>query len=63
MAEITYPCYWEKKDSGGYWYWVYYARNGEAIARSSESYARREDCLHSVNIMKGSSGDPVFFTE
>ena len=37
MATVTYPCYWQKKDNGGYWYWIYYASNGKAISRSSES--------------------------
>jgi uncharacterized protein YegP (UPF0339 family) len=63
MATVTYPCYWQKKDNSGYWYWVYYASNGKAIARSSESYVRRSDCEHSINLLKGSKNDPVFYTE
>jgi len=63
MAEITYPCYWAKKDKGGQWYWIYYAANREAIARSSESYIRRADCDHSISIMQASSSSPVFHTE
>ncbi len=63
MATVTYPCYWQKKDASGYWYWIYYASNGKAISRSSESYVRRADCEHSISLMKGSSGDPVFYTE
>lgn len=63
MATVTYPCYWEKKDSKGHWYWIYYAKNGEAIARSSESYVSRTDCEHSISIMKGSSSSPTFYTE
>lgn len=63
MATVTYPCYWEKKDSGGYWYWIYYASNGEAIARSSESYVNRSDCDRSIEIMKTSSASPVFYTD
>ncbi len=63
MAEVTYPCYWEKKDNGGYWYWIYYASNGKAIARSSESYVRRTDCEHSISLLKGSAGSPIFFSE
>ena len=55
----TFPCYKVKKDSKGQWYWVYYARNGEAIARSSESYVRRADCTHSIDIVKNSSSSPV----
>ena len=63
MAEVTYPCYWEKKDNSGQWYWIYYAVNGKAISRSSESYVNRADCEHSINIMKGSSDAKVFYTE
>lgn len=63
MAEVTYPCYWEKKDNRGQWYWIYYARNGEEIARSSESYVARSDCEHSIDLVKGSSGHPVFYSQ
>lgn len=63
MADVTYPCYWERKDNGGYWYWIYYASNGKAIARSSESYVRREDCEHSISLVKGSSSHPIFYTD
>jgi uncharacterized protein YegP (UPF0339 family) len=60
---VTYPCYWEKKDNSGHWYWIYYARNGEEIARSSESYVSRSDCLHSINLVKNSKDHPVFYDE
>ena len=63
MAQVTYPCYWEKKDNKGQWYWIYYARNGEAIARSSESYLKRSDCEHSIDLVKNSTDDPVFYSE
>ncbi len=63
MAEVTYPCYWQKKDQSGQWYWIYYAKNGEAIARSSESYVKRSDCRYSIQLMQGSSNDQVFYTE
>lgn len=63
MATVTYPCYWEKKDNSSFWYWIYYASNGKAIARSSESYVKRSDCEHSITLLKGSSNDQVFYTE
>jgi uncharacterized protein YegP (UPF0339 family) len=63
MAAITYPCYRGQKDNSGYWYWVYYASNGEAIARSSESYVKRADCERSIEIMQSSSSSPVFYAE
>jgi len=62
MAEVTYPCYWQKKDERGGWYWVYYAVNGKAISRSSESYVNRADCAHSIEIMKTSTEAKVFYS-
>ncbi len=63
MSKVTYPCYWERKDNSGQWYWIYYAGNGEAIARSSESYVRKADCDHSIRLVKGSGNDPEFYSE
>lgn len=63
MADVTYPCYWEKKDQSGGWYWIYYAKNGKAIARSSESYVSRSDCTHSISSVKGSKDDQIFYTD
>ncbi len=63
MAQVSYPCYWQKKDNKGHWYWIYYASNGEEIARSSESYVNRADCYHSISLVKGSANDQVFYTE
>jgi uncharacterized protein YegP (UPF0339 family) len=63
MAEVTYPCYWQKKDNKSQWYWIYYAKNGEAISRSSESYVKRSDCEHSISLMKSSSDSKVFYTD
>lgn len=61
MAQVTYPYYWQKKDNSGHWYWIYYASNGKAIARSSESYVARADCQRSVEILKASSLSAVFY--
>jgi uncharacterized protein YegP (UPF0339 family) len=63
MGEVTYPCYWQKKDSSRQWYWIYYAKNGEEIARSSESYVNRSDCTHSINLMQNSTTSKIFYTE
>ncbi|WP_103408870.1 DUF1508 domain-containing protein [Pseudomonas syringae group genomosp. 3] len=63
MADVTSPCYWQKKDNSGQWYWIYYASNAEAIARSSESYVARADCSHSIKIMQGSTASPIFYSE
>ena len=45
------------------WYWVYYASNGKAISRSSESYVNRSDCTHSISIMQNSSASAIFYSE
>ena len=63
MGEVTYPCYWQKIDNAGRWYWMYYAKNGEEIARSSESYVNRSNCTHSIDLVKNSSDDQVFYAE
>ena len=41
----------------------YYAKNGEEIARSSESYVNRSDCRHSITLLQNSSHDEVYYTE
>lgn len=63
MAEVTYPCYWQKKDNSGQWYWIYYASNAKAIARSSESYIKRSDCEHSISLLKDSSSHMIYYAE
>ena len=58
-----YPCFWEGKDQSGGWYWIYYGKNRKEIARSSESYVNRADCLRRVRLLKGSNDDPVYYEE
>jgi uncharacterized protein YegP (UPF0339 family) len=41
-----------KKDVSGQWYWTFQADNNKTIARSSESYINRNDCLHSIRLVK-----------
>jgi uncharacterized protein YegP (UPF0339 family) len=61
MIDVSFPCYKQFKDNRGQWYWIYYARNGEAIARSSESYINRTDCTNSINLVQNSSSANVYF--
>lgn len=63
MAQVTFPCYQQKKDASSQWYWIYYAKNGEPIARSSESYINHSDCTHSIQLMQASSSHPIFYFE
>lgn len=60
---INYPCYWQRKDQSGAWYWIYYAKNGKAIARSSESYVNRSDCSKSIELLKASKNDTTYYTQ
>lgn len=48
------------KDASGYYYWVFYASNGKAISRSSESYVALADCKHSIELNKASATAPVY---
>lgn len=63
MSGLTYPCYHMRKDVRGEWRWTYFARNAEAIAVSSEGYRNRSDCEHSIQLLKGSNSDKVYYTE
>ena len=62
MADVTYPCYWLKKDSRGEWRWTYYAKNAEPIAVSSEGYVHYSDCLHGADLMKGSANSQTYYS-
>lgn len=60
MSDKRYPCYVMKQDERRGWYWIYYASNYRAIARSSESYVAKTDCEHSITLLKNSRNDPVY---
>lgn len=60
MSDRTYPSYWLYKDNRGEYRWSYDAINGRTIAVSSEGYARKADCLRSIDIMKASNGSPIW---
>ncbi|MDB5591478.1 YegP family protein [Enterovirga sp.] len=55
----SFPCYHKSKDNRGEWRWTYYARNGEEIGVSSESYKEERDCDRGIEIMKSSKDSPV----
>jgi|GEM_PF-1470372 len=60
MSDLRFPNYQIKKDARGEYYWVYYARNGEAIAKSTEGYVKKASCAHSIDIMKGTTDHRVY---
>ncbi|OQC18921.1 MAG: hypothetical protein BWX69_03139 [Planctomycetes bacterium ADurb.Bin069] len=47
------------KDAIGLWRWRLLASNYRTIADSGESYHNRQDALHAINLVKGSSSAPV----
>lgn len=48
------------KDVSGQWYWIFKAKNSKTIARSSESYHNRSDCIDSIHLIKQSNASPVW---
>lgn len=63
MADRTYPCYWQERDSTEQWHWFYFGEDGAEIARSSESYRDRVECIHAIQLMKNSSTSEIFYSE
>ncbi len=48
------------KDTAGFWRWTLKASNHEPIAVSSESYVRKADAEHGINLTKSSYNAPVY---
>ncbi len=46
------PYFKKSRNNRSEWYWIFYAANGEEIARSSEGYNREQDCDHSIQLVK-----------
>lgn len=63
MSPVTYPCYVQQRDRNGQWYWIYYGRNGEELARSSSAYEQRSECTQAINALKSSLSSPTFYRE
>ncbi|MEM7043709.1 MAG: DUF1508 domain-containing protein [Pseudomonadota bacterium] len=47
------------RDRVGEWRWSLKAANNHTIADSGEGYINRSDCLHAIDLVKGSSNSPV----
>ena len=55
------PRYELRNDVNGQYYWRSIASNGKQIGRSSESYVRKADAVHSIELQKAmGSGTQVF---
>lgn len=48
-------------DTAHQWRWTLYAANGRKIANSGEGYFNKQDCLHGIDLVAGSTGTPVKF--
>jgi uncharacterized protein len=48
------------RDAAGYHRWTLYSANHRKIADSGEGYVNRNDCLHAIDLVKGSSSAPVY---
>ena len=48
------------KDNQGFWRWILQAANNKTIAVSSESYFNKQDCLHSIDLVKSAWNAPVY---
>ena len=48
------------KDAAGFWRWRLLAANNRIIANSGESYHNKQDCLHAIDLVKGSYAAPVY---
>ena len=47
------------KDAAGEWRWRLQATNGRIVADSGEGYEHKQDCLHAIELVKGSKDAPV----
>jgi uncharacterized protein YegP (UPF0339 family) len=47
-------------DVQGQWRWHLLAANNRKIANSGEGYFNKQDCLHAVQLVKGSAFAPVY---
>jgi len=54
--------YFIYKDASNQWRWRLRAANQKIIADSGESYFNKSDCIHAINLVKGSSQAPVYET-
>ena len=47
------------KDTRGEWRWRLKSANGNTLADSGEGYKNKQDCIHAVNLVKGTINVPV----
>lgn len=52
--------YWIYRDANNQWRWRLIAVNNRIIANSGEGYFNKTDCLHAIDLVKGSANAPVY---
>ena len=60
MSTQNHSHYEMYRDRANEWRWTYYASNGRTIADSAEGYKNEADCLHGIQLMKGSANAPIY---
>jgi uncharacterized protein YegP (UPF0339 family) len=50
-----------RKNNEGQFYWTFQDENYEVIARSSESYISRSDCLRSIHIVRSKAATAIIW--
>lgn len=51
--------FWVHEDAAGEWRWHLRAANNRIIADSGEGYKNKQDCLHAIELVKGSASAAV----
>lgn len=52
--------FWIYEDANNQWRWRLLAENNRIVADSGESYINKTDCLHGIDLVKGSTDAPVY---
>lgn len=47
------------QDKAKQWRWSLHASNGQQIANSGEGYVKKSDCVHGIELVKGSGNAPT----
>ena len=52
--------YYVYRDANNQWRWRLVAANNRIIANSGEGYFNKADCLHAIDLVKGTLLTPVY---
>ena len=57
--ECSMMTYFVYRDRAMNYRWQLLAANGKIIADSGEGYVAKDDCIHGINLVAGSTGTPI----